>query len=131
MLVNGITAGIVLVCSMFPAFRLPEWFLTMREKQRKEEILRDLPLMIDQIRIYAEAAGYYQAVKIVSSSLTRGALGRELAVLSAELELSGFAEALDNFARRCGVSEVADFTRIILVENNTGAEISRILENYS
>jgi len=131
MIINGSSMGFVLMCSIFFVFKLPESFLAFREKQRKEEILKDFPLMIDQIRIYAEAAGYYQALKIVSGSMVRGTLGRELAVLSAELELSGFSDALDNFARRCGINEISDFTRIILVENNTGAEISRVLENYS
>lgn len=114
-----------------PMFRkLPGLFLDFREKKRKEEILRDFPLMVDQVKIYAKAAGYYHALKIVSRSF-KGVLGRELAVLSAEMELVGLIEAIKNFAARCGMPEVADFARIIAVEETTGANISQILINHS
>lgn len=110
--------------------KLPDLFLDLREKKRKEELLKDFPLMLDQVKIYARAAGYYHALKIVSRSL-KGALGRELAVLSAEMELVGLIEAINNFAARCGMPEISDFARIIAVEQATGADVSRILENYS
>ena len=112
------------------AGRLPELILTTLEKKRKEEIQRDFPLMVDQVRIYAKAAGYYHALKIVAQA-TRGVLGREMAVLSAEMELVGVMEALNNFADRCGVPEISDFARIILVEQRTGADIREILLKYS
>lgn len=110
--------------------KLPGAFLNFMEKRRKEEILRDFPLMVDQVKIYAKAAGYYHALKIVSKSI-KGALGRELAVLSAEMELMGLIEAVNNFAARCGISEISDFARIMVVEQTTGADISQILINYS
>lgn len=112
------------------ARKLPGLFVETLEKKRKEEIQRSFPLMVDQVRIYAKAVGVYHALKIVSQA-TRGALGREMAVLSAEIELVGTQEALDNFAARCGVPEIEDFARIILVNQRTGAEIRDILLNYS
>lgn len=114
-----------------PMFRkLPELFLDFREKKRKEELLKNFPLMVDQVKIYAEAAGYYNALKIVSKSF-KGALGRELAIMSAEIELLGIIEAVNNFAARCGIPEIKDFARIIAVNETTGADISSILVNYS
>jgi len=110
--------------------KLPDLFIETLEKKRKEEIQRSFPLMVDQVRIYSKAVGVYHSLKIVSQA-TRGALGREMAVLSAEMELLGTKEALDNFAARCGVPEIEDFARIILVEQRTGADIREILLNYS
>jgi len=110
--------------------KLPDLFIETLEKKRKEEMQRSFPLMVDQVRIYAKAVGVYHALKIVSQA-TRGALGREMAVFSAEMELVGTQEALDNFAARCGVPEIEDFASIILVEQRTGANIREILLNYS
>lgn len=122
--------GLILIFSIPLIRKLPEMYLQFREKKRKEELLRDFPLMIDQVKIYAKAAGYYHALKIVSKSF-KGSLGRELAILSAEMELMGLVESLNNFAARCGVTEISDFTRIMAVEETTGADISNILVNYS
>ncbi|MCL4441581.1 MAG: type II secretion system F family protein [Firmicutes bacterium] len=87
-------------------------------------------MMVDQVRIYAKAVGHYTALKIVAGPM-KGPLGREMKVMSAEMELVGLLEAVNNFAARCGVPEVVDFARIIKVEQATGAEISQILLNYS
>lgn len=110
--------------------KLPDLFVETLEKKRKEEMQRGFPLMVDQVRIYAKAVGYYHALKIASQA-TRGALGREMVVLSAEIELVGIIEAMDNFASRCGVPEISDFANIIQVEQRTGADIREILQNYS
>jgi len=110
--------------------KLPDLFLNFMEKKRKEELLRDFPLLMDQVKIYARAAGYYHALKIVSRSF-KGALGGELAVLSAEMELVGLIEAVNNLAARCGIPEIRDFARIMAVAETTGADISNILVNYS
>jgi len=112
------------------ARKLPELFVNTLEKKRKEEIQRSFPLMVDQVRIYAKAVGVYHALKIVAQA-TRGVLGREMAMLSAEIELVGTQEALNNFADRCGVPEIEDFARIILMEQRTGADIRETLLNLS
>ncbi|MCL6479780.1 MAG: type II secretion system F family protein [Peptococcaceae bacterium] len=110
--------------------KFPELVLDVLEKNRKEEIRKDFPLMVDQVKIYAKAAGYYSALKIVSKSF-KGSLGKELAVLSAEMEMIGLKEAMSSFAARCGIHEIADFARIIAIEQATGADIGSILANYS
>lgn len=124
-------AGVLIISATPLIRRSPEIFLGLMEKKRKEEILRDFPLMVDQVKIYARAAGYYNALKIMCKSLEKGTLGRELAVLSAEMELMGVIEAINNFAARCGIPEISDFARIIVVEQTTGADISRVLADYS
>ncbi|MCL6612756.1 MAG: type II secretion system F family protein [Peptococcaceae bacterium] len=128
LLLDGSPPGVFLLFAA-PMFRkIPDLVLDALEKKRKEEIRGDFPLLADQVKIYAGAAGYYSALKIVSRSF-RGALGRELAVLSAEMEMVGLTEAVNNFAARCGVPEIADFARIIAVEQATGADIGNILAN--
>lgn len=130
LVMDGYIQGLIFILSAPMARRLPGIFLNFMEKKRKEELVRDFPLMVDQVKIYAMAAGYYYAIKIVSGSF-KGALGRELALLSAEMELVGLVEAVKNFAARCAVPEISDFARIIIVHETTGADISGILVNYS
>ncbi len=130
LVLDGYIQGLIFILSAPLARRLPGIFLDFMEKKRKEELVRDFPLMLDQVKIYAKAAGYYHAMKIVSRSF-KGALGRELALLSAEMELVGLVEAVKSFAARCGVPEISDFARIIMVAESTGADISGILVNYS
>lgn len=122
--------GFLFLFAMPMARKLPDLSLELLEKKRKEAILRNFPLMVDQVRIYANAVGYYTALKIVAGAM-KGPLGSEMKVLSAEIELLGLLEAVNNFAARCDIPEVADFARIIRVEQTTGADISQILLNYS
>ncbi len=129
-LLDGSPPGVFFLFAAPMLRKLPELVLEMLEKKRKEEMRKDFPLMVDQVKIYARAAGYYNALKIVSKSF-KGALGKELAVLSAEMEMVGLTEAMDSFAARCGIPEVADFARVIAVEQATGADIGPILANYS
>ncbi|NTW06150.1 MAG: hypothetical protein HGA27_08560 [Peptococcaceae bacterium] len=110
--------------------RMTEVFLTYFESKRKEALLRDLPIMLDQIRIYSKATGYFQAIKIVARSI-KGKLGKELEQMSIEMEFLGISKAVKRFADRCDIPEFRDFAQIITVEEATGADISNILFNYS
>ncbi|HBV97391.1 MAG: hypothetical protein JL50_08530 [Peptococcaceae bacterium BICA1-7] len=130
LLTGGQKGGALFLLALPMAAKAPEMFLSFLEKRRKEAIQAAFPLMVEQVKIYARAVGYYDAFKVVARSW-KGVLGRELALLSAEMELVGLIEAVDNFARRCNVAEMKDFARIIAVEQSTGADISEILTNYS
>lgn len=130
LIIGGNTRGLILMVAALFMRRATPLILSLLEKRRKEALLRDFPIMLDQIKIYAKAAGYYQALKIVAKSL-KGELGRELALLSAEMELLGTIKAINNFADRSGIPEFKDFARIMTVERTTGADISDTLLNYS
>lgn len=130
LLAGGHRGGVLFFLALPMTAKAPEMFLSFLEKRRKEAIQAAFPLVVEQIKVYAGAVGYYDAFKVVARSY-KGVLGRELALLSAEMELGGLIEAVDNFARRCNVAEMKDFARIIAVEQSTGADISEILTNYS
>ncbi|MCL5058571.1 MAG: type II secretion system F family protein [Actinobacteria bacterium] len=130
LLAGGQKGGALFLLALPMAAKAPEIALSFLEKRRKEAIQAAFPLVVEQVKVYAGAVGYYDAIKVVARSW-HGVLGRELALLSAEMELVGLIEAVDNFARRCNVAEMKDFARIISVEQTTGADISEILSNYS
>lgn len=130
LLAGGQKGGLLFLLALPLAAKAPEIALNFLEKKRKEAIQAVFPLVVEQVKVYARAVGYYDALKVVSRSF-KGVLGRELALLSAEMELVGLIEAVDNFAKRCNVAEMKDFARIIAVEQSTGADISEILTNYS
>lgn len=129
-LAGGHRGGVLFLLALPMTAKAPEMFLSFLEKRRKEAIQAAFPLVVEQVKVYAGAVGYYDAFKVVARSY-KGVLGRELALLSAEMELVGLIAAVDNFARRCNVDEMKDFARIIAVEQSTGADISEILTNYS
>lgn len=129
-LLSNFFGGLLYIVMALLAWRLPNLFIQLIEKRRKEEMVSDFVLMVNQVRIYTKAAGIYQALKIVPYCI-KGPLGKELKLLSAEMEMSPLAEALDSFAKRCGLKEVEDFAQIILIGIRTGADISQVLSNYA
>ncbi|RKO65718.1 type II secretion system F family protein [Desulfofundulus salinus] len=123
-------AGVALLFLAFLAYKFPEWQLARLEKARKEEIGREFPLMVDMVRIYARAADLYQALKIVPYAL-KGELAKQMHILSAELEIAPMAEALENFAHRCGLRQVQDFVGVVLQGIRSGMDVDEILQRYS
>ena len=122
--------GLSMLVLALMAFKLPEWYLDKLEKNRKEEINREFPIMVDMVRIYAQASDLYQALKIVPHAL-KGELARQMQVLSAELEIAPLAEALENFAHRCGLRQVQDFVGVVLQGIRSGMDVDEILQRYS
>jgi Flp pilus assembly protein TadB len=122
--------GIILLFIAVVIKRMTNFILTFFEKKRREILLRDLPLLLDQIRIYSKAVGYFHAIKITARSI-KGKLGKELELMSAEMEFLGVSKAVIRFADRCNISEFRDFAQIIIVEETTGADIGNILFNFS
>lgn len=122
--------GIALLVLALIAYKLPEAHLDKLEKNRKEDINREFPIMVDMVRIYAQASDLYQALKIVPHAL-KGELAGQMQVLSAELEISPLAEALENFAHRCGLRQVQDFVGVVLQGIRSGMDVDEILQRYS
>lgn len=130
LLAGGKNFGFLLFLSAPMAGKAPDLALDLKERKRKEEIRGAAPVLAEQIRVFGKAVGYYDALKVVAMSW-QGVLGRELKLLSAEMEMDGAIEAINNFARRCNVDEIWDIARILTVEQGTGADIDEILSDYS
>lgn len=113
-------------------WKMPYRLLDLLEKRRREELKNDFTFMVSQVRIYARAADLYQALKIVPYAL-KGRMGKELRLLSADMEMSPMAEALDSFAKRCGFKEVEYFTQILSlgITLGAGADVDKVLSSYA
>ena len=122
--------GLVLIVSVFLIKKAPERFFDFCEKRRKENIEKEFSYMINQIRIYAKASDYYQALRIVPHAL-KGPLKKEMQLLSAEIELSGIQAALKNFSYRCQLKPATDFANTLSLALKTGADVDKILSTIA
>ena len=113
-------------------WRIPHLSLRLLEKRRKEELRGSFVFMVGQVRIFNKAADMYQALKIVPYAI-QGRMGKELRLLSADLEMSPAAEALDDFAKRCGLKEAEEFARVVLLSIRMGADfnVEKVLSSYA
>ncbi|OPX92845.1 MAG: hypothetical protein A4E53_00332 [Pelotomaculum sp. PtaB.Bin104] len=128
----NIAKGLMLFVMAILIWRLPFRLLDLLDKRRKEDLRKGFTFMVSQVRIYAKAADMYQALKIVPYAI-QGPMGKELRLLSADLEMSPMAEALDSFAKRCGLKEAQDFAQIVLLGIKIGADFDteKILSNFA
>lgn len=122
--------GIPILMLALAGFKLPIQYLDKLEETRKEEINREFPIMVDMVRIYAQASDLYQALKIVPYAL-KGELSKQMQTLSAELEIAPLTESLENFAHRCRLQQVQEFTGVVLRGIKSGMDVDDILQRYS
>ncbi|MFZ5643872.1 MAG: type II secretion system F family protein [Bacillota bacterium] len=110
--------------------RGPEYALKKLEQSRKDELAREFPRMVDNIRIYTKASDIYTALKTVHFSL-RGKLAEEMRILSVEMEMNDLEAALNNLRLRCGLRQADDFASVVLQAARSGMDVDSILSNYS
>jgi Flp pilus assembly protein TadB len=108
----------------------PGFILGKLEKRRREELSREFPRMVDNVRIFAKASDIYTALKTVHQSL-RGRLAEEMRILSVDMEMNDLEKALANFSMRCGLRQAYDFSSVVLQAAWSGMEVDGILSNYS
>lgn len=100
------------------------------ERRRREDLAREFPRMVDNVRIFARASDIYTALKAVHYSL-RGRLAEEMRILSVDMEMNDLEKALANFSMRCGIRQAYDFSSVVLQASWSGMEVDSILSNYS
>lgn len=106
------------------------YILGKLEKRRREELSREFPRMVDNVRIFTKASDIYTALKTVHYSL-RGRLAEEMRILSVDMEMNDLEKALANFSMRCGLRQAFDFSSVVLQAAWSGMEVDSILSNYS
>jgi len=113
-------------------FFAPDLWLSHRVQKRQEEVVRELPDMLDMLTISVEAGLGFDAAlaKLVRNST--GALAEEFGRVLQEVQAgSGRKEALRNLAERMDVSELAAFTAAIVQADMFGIAISHVLHTQA
>src|SRR4029453_10140815 len=108
---------------------IPNFFLASRVKARQNEILRELPTVIDLLIVCSQAGfGLLSCVDKVSKEITDSS-----PILSAELkqlinDVKMFAKsvphALAEMGERCGVEELINVASSLIAAETKGSDIS-------
>lgn len=115
------------------AWLLPNFFLSMRVTKRKDQILRELPIVIDLMVVCAQAGlGLLQGLDRISSEVDEScpALTQEIKQMINDIKL--FAKsapfALREMGERCGVDELINLASALIAAEAKGADISYPLQ---
>jgi tight adherence protein C len=109
-------------------FKLPDTFLSLRIKSRREQIRMELPDALDLLAVAVEAGlGLDGAIAKLTEHMD-GALVQEFAMTLGEMRIGeARADALKKLADRVPAPEVAAFVRSVLQADQLGISLGRIL----
>ncbi len=108
---------------------IPNFFLSGRVKKRQDQILRELPTIIDLLIVCAQAGlGLLMAVDKVSKEVTTSCpiLSVEMAQLINDVKIfaKSVPHALREMGERCGVDELINMASALIAAEAKGADIS-------
>lgn len=128
-----VIAAMVLLCAV--GYYVPNMVLNYLVKQRQREVQDAMPDALDLLTICVEAGlGMDPALRKTGSelSLRSPALAQELEMVVLELQVGASREtAMNNFASRTGVEEVAVFVAILLQSEHFGSNMADSLRILS
>src|SRR4051794_27748569 len=127
--VIGVGAGLFLgILIGLGSFFLPEYYLKVKTRGRKESIQAQMPDILDLLCVSVEAGlGFDAALGKVSEKM-EGALVEEVSIMLQEMRIGeSRAQALKNFADRLELPETTAFSRSIIQADQLGISLGRIL----
>jgi tight adherence protein C len=132
-LIGGAAAGgfgVVLFALMFGfvGFRLPDFVVGGRAKQRREQVRAELPDALDLLAVSVEAGlGFDGAMGKITEHM-EGALAEEFGLALSEMRVGeSRPDALRKMADRVPAPELAAFVRAIIQADQLGMSLGRIL----
>jgi tight adherence protein C len=128
----GKSVGGSLVLTMLCAsmgFFVPDLWVTMRARARKERIRAELPDALDLLAVSVEAGlGFDGAISKLTDHMD-GPLAEEFSLTLGEMRIGeSRQEALKKMAQRVDTPEVAAFSRAIVQADQLGISLGRILK---
>jgi tight adherence protein C len=125
---GGATTLLFAVGGGLLGYLLPDTFITMKTKSRRERISADLPNALDLLAVSVEAGLGFDAAVARLCERVDGPLGEELRLLLQEMRIGESREkALKKLAARTDVPAVASFVRAMVQADQLGMSIGRIL----
>ncbi|MEO0403005.1 MAG: type II secretion system F family protein [Pseudomonadota bacterium] len=116
-------------------YYLPQYWVTRRVEERKEQITRGFPDSLDMLLVCVEAGqSLDQAITRVASELHASfpALADEFQVVSYEMKAGkDKVTVLNDMGERCGVQDVASFVTVLVQSASFGTSIAEALRVYA
>lgn len=119
---------LTMLCA-FMGFFVPDLWVTMKARSRKEAIKAELPDALDLLAVSVEAGlGFDGAISKLTEHMD-GPLAEEFSLTLGEMRIGeGRQEALKKMAQRVDTPEVAAFSRAIIQADQLGISLGRILK---
>ena len=116
------------LASPVAAFMAPDVWLARRAAERARRVRRELPAMLDLLRVTVEAGGPLAAAMAAVGDRARGPLASEWRAVGREVSLGvPLRAALDDMAERLPVSEVRTFVAALERATRHGAPLADAL----
>jgi tight adherence protein C len=116
-------------------YYLPQYWITRRVEERKEQITAGFPDSLDMLLVCVEAGqSLDQAITRVGSELQASypALAEEFQIVSYEMKAGKEKTAvLQDMGERCGVPDVASFVTVLIQSASFGTSIADALRVYA
>ncbi len=111
------------------AFMLPDVFVTLKTRSRKETLRAELPDALDLLAVSVEAGlGFDGAISKLTEYMD-GPLTEEFALALGEMRIGESRQnALTKMAERVGTPEISAFVRAIIQADQLGISLGRILK---
>jgi tight adherence protein C len=113
----------------FVGFMLPDVFVTLKTRTRKEILRAELPDALDLLAVSVEAGlGFDGAISKLTEHMT-GPLADEFALALGEMRIGESRQnALTKMMKRVGTPEFSSFVRAIIQADQLGISLGRILK---
>ena len=116
-------------------YYLPQYWVTRRVEERKEQITQGFPDSLDMLLVCVEAGqSLDQAITRVASELHASypSLAEEFQVVSYEMKAGkDKVTVLNDMGERCGVQDVASFVTVLVQSTAFGTSIAEALRVYA
>lgn len=122
------TVFLVTIGGIAGAFVMPDYYLSVRTRSRKEDLVAQMPDVLDLLTVSVEAGlGFDAAVAKVCERM-RGPLVEEFRIVLHEMRIGeARSKALKNLADRLDMNETTTFARSIVQADQLGISLARIL----
>lgn len=111
------------------AWLMPNFFLSMRARDRKDKLIKELPIVIDLMIVCAQAGlGLLNGLEKISIEIVDSCptLSQELKQMINDIKLFSKSTpyALREMGERCGVDELINMASALIAAESKGADIS-------
>lgn len=113
---------------------VPKLYVQMQASERKREIERAMPDMLDMVNMcVSQGMTLPAALSRVSHEIAPvyPALSQELAIVSEQGRIGSLEQALNNLSQRVDVPEVHSFTSLLVQTERLGTSVSAALGDHS
>lgn len=135
---DGMTTQKIIMYTVGPGglgYYLPQYWVTRRVEERKDQITRGFPDSLDMMLVCVEAGqSLDQSITRVAGELQASypALAEEFQIVSYEMKAGkDKVTVLNDMGERCGVQDVASFVTVLVQSASFGTSVAEALRVYA